>query len=104
MYEKLNRNERQDIGIEEYRKTGNGTLAWCTGMGKTRAALIIQDKVIEKIPDASFIVIVPTTALKDQWQQLINPTYNVKVITIQSLISKKESLECRLLIVDEPCP
>lgn len=99
----LSRDARQDLGIEKWKAAkGRATCLYPTGFGKTRVAMKIITRMIDKKKDAKMIVIVPTDNLKEQWtlelieRELIQ---NVEVYVVNTAI--KRTLDCDLLIVDE---
>jgi len=99
----ISRDERQDLCIDNWKKVGGrGTILAATGFGKTRIALKVIKRLIEKKPDASILVIVPTDYLKGQWLLQLaewNLVQSVKVMIINSAI--KATLQCDLMVCDE---
>lgn len=82
---------------------GRGTLEWCTGMGKTFAAMILIKRMQRKNPNRTALVVVPTIQLKEQWEKEVknfNLT-NVKVMVINSIVLQKLSFQVDMLILDE---
>jgi len=79
-----------------------GTLECCTGFGKTRTALICITKFINKNPNGSILIIVPTKELKNQWEGLLltNGIINATVTIINTIV-KKDTWDTDLLIIDE---
>lgn len=79
-----------------------GTLECCTGFGKTRTALICITKFINKNPNGSVLIIVPTKELKNQWEGLLitNGITSATVAIINTAI-KKSTWDVDLLIIDE---
>lgn len=64
----MTRDERQQLGVKKWLENGcRGTLQWCTGSGKTRAAIIAIKSFLKRNPDKKIVVIVPTEYLKIQW-------------------------------------
>jgi len=99
----MTRDERQKLGVRKWIDAGcRGTLKWCTGSGKTRAAIIAIKSFISKNRDRKITVIVPTDYLKTQWIMELNK-FNllplVKVEIINSAIKKDTSID--LVILDE---
>lgn len=99
----MTRTERQKEGIRKWLKNnGAGTLAWCTGAGKTRAAFMAIQLLIKRNPDAFVLISVPTEVLKEQWMDLLienNLFLNCKVEIINTII--KSDWDCDLLCIDE---
>lgn len=66
----MTRDERQQLAVRKWMENGcRGTLQWCTGSGKTRAAIIAIKSFLKKNQDKKIVVIVPTEYLKIQWFQ-----------------------------------
>ncbi len=99
----VSRDERQDDCIEEWKKAkGRGTLLCATGFGKTRIALKVIRRLLDKKPDAKVIVIVPTDYLKGQWLLQLadwNLMQFVNVLIINTAI--KSQHVCDLMVCDE---
>lgn len=99
----MTRTERQKEGVKKWIKNGcKGTLEWCTGVGKTRGALVAIKAFIEKNPGKQVLIIVPTANLKDQWvKELVeNDLFmGVQVEIINTAI--KHKWNCGLLVLDE---
>lgn len=99
----MTRDDRQKLGIQKWIKAGcKGTLQWCTGSGKTRAAIIGIKSFLSKNQDKRIVVIVPTEYLKTQWLLELNKfglLYEVTVEIINSAI--KADTQIDLLILDE---
>ncbi|MGV8961912.1 MAG: DEAD/DEAH box helicase [Candidatus Saccharimonadaceae bacterium] len=79
-----------------------GTLQWCTGSGKTRAAIIGIKAFLSKNTGKTITVIVPTEYLKIQWLKELHKfgvLQDVKVEIINSAI--KTNTQIDLLIIDE---
>lgn len=99
----MTRDERQKIGVANWIKAGcRGTLQWCTGSGKTRAALIAIKSFISKNQGKKIVVIVPTEYLKTQWIIELDKyglSLAVDVEIINSAIKVVEQVD--FLILDE---
>ena len=79
----------QSIIIKEWSKTGRGLIQLYTGSGKS----ILVTKIILGLhnkPDFDFLIVVPTTNLKDDFEDKVlkYSLKNVTVTTIQSLSKK----------------
>ena len=86
------------------------TIEAATGFGKTAIASIVIGKFLKKNPEdlkfgQSILVVVPTTALKEQWEKLLkqnNYYKNVEVFVINTVsLQEGFSREVDLLILDE---
>lgn len=79
-----------------------GTLEAVTGFGKTMVGRIAHAWALQHKESSITVVIVPTTALKEQWEDIaIESNWkNYRVWTIQSFI-KQKIIICDLLILDE---
>ena len=99
----MTRTERQQEAIRCWIKAkGRGTVEGCTGFGKTRMGLMTIKALLKKYPQFRILVVVPTTALKSQWESKIDFegfSFNSEVQVINTVIKHKWS--CDLLILDE---
>lgn len=103
IFKKVSRDERQ----EECRKKWilnkcRGTIVASTGFGKTRVGLNCIKTVLSKYPELKVIVIVPTTALREQWAGIIHYnglSLNCEVIVVNTAIKNK--FKCDVLVIDE---
>lgn len=69
----MTRDERQTLGVTKWIQNGcRGTLQWCTGSGKTRAAIKGIKWFLKKNPNRKIVVIVPTDHLRIQWYSELN--------------------------------
>lgn len=99
----LDRTERQKLGVRKWVQPGcRGTLMWCTGTCKTRAALMALKGFLSKNPGKVVTIVVPTDNLKIQWIAELNKyrlggTANVEVVN--SAIKLDDPVD--LLILDE---
>lgn len=99
----MTRTERQQEAIKYWIKAkGKGTIEGCTGVGKTRIGLMTIKALLKKYPQFMVLVVVPTIALKEQWQVQLDDwgfTFNSEVQVINTVI--KHKWNCDLLIIDE---
>lgn len=99
----MTRTERQQEAIKKWIKfKGKGTIVMPTGVGKTRTACMAFKGIIDKYPSIRILVVVPTTALKDQWNEKIEElgfSFNVEVQVINTVIKHKWT--CDFLCIDE---
>jgi len=99
----MTRSERQKLAIQKWIKAGcRGSLQWCTGSGKTRAAIIGIKAFLSKNLNKKIVVIVPTEYLKTQWLLELNKfdlLYEVTVEIINSAIKVNTPID--LLVLDE---
>ena len=99
----MTRDERQ----EQCRKKWilnkcKGTLVCPTGFGKTRTAINCLNSVIKKYPSFRILVIVPSEALKNQWQSILITnmlSFNSQVCIINTAI--KHDWNVDILVLDE---
>lgn len=99
----MTRDERQ----EQCRKNWilnkcKGTLVCPTGFGKTRTAINCLNSVIKKYPSFRILVIVPSEALKNQWQSILITnmlSFNSQVCIINTAI--KHDWNVDILVLDE---
>lgn len=99
----MTRTERQQEVIKRWiAAKGKGTAEGCTGFGKTRVGLMTIKALLKKYPQFRVLVVVPTLALKNQWQVQIDEwgfSFNAEVQVINTVI--KHNWNCDLLIIDE---
>jgi len=99
----MTRTERQRESIKKWIKAkGKGTIEGCTGVGKTRIGLMTVKALLKKYPQFRILVVVPTIALKNQWQQQIDEwgfSLNTEIQVINSVI--RHEWTCDFLVIDE---
>lgn len=100
----LSRDQRQKLCLDRWIGNGaKGTLECATGFGKTRIALNTIKQSQTKNPNVKVIVVVPNTALQEQWIEELEKfkinTDNISVRIINTASKTKEN--CDLLILDE---
>jgi superfamily II DNA or RNA helicase len=60
----------QRAGLNKWAKNNcKGILNWVTGMGKTYAAILAVEKFIDLYPEVPVLIVCPTTAIVDNFQQ-----------------------------------
>lgn len=103
LFTPLTRDERQEeCRVKWIKNKCKGTIVASTGFGKTRVGLNCIKSFTNKYPKTKIIIIVPTTALKEQWCSIIDQNglqFNCTVIVINTAI--KNNYECDVLIIDE---
>ena len=99
----MTRTERQQEAIRKWIKAkGKGSIEAATGFGKTNMGLMSIRALLKKHPQLRILVVVPTTALKNQWQNKIDLegfSFNAQVEVINTII--KHNWNCDFLIIDE---
>ena len=99
----MTRTERQQEAVRKWIKAkGKGTIEAATGFGKTNMGLMSIRALLKKYPQFRVLVVVPTTALKDQWQIKIDEegfSFNAQVEVINTVI--KHDWICDFLVLDE---
>lgn len=98
----VSRDERQKICVNKWlQNKGVGTLIQPTGCGKTTTALKCIQKVLTLYPDFKVLVVVPTTNLKEQWEDRISKfnITNITVLVINTVVDRK--IDTDLLVIDE---
>ena len=102
-HEKSSRDLRQEQCVKAWLKSkGRGTIVGSTGFGKTRVALIIMSKILEKYPNKHILIVVPTLTLKEQWTIQVDKlgfSFNCDIQVINTVI--KREWKCDLLIIDD---
>lgn len=99
----LDRTERQRLGVQRWIDSGcKGTLQWCTGVGKTRAALTAIKGFLTKNSGKRIVVIVPTEHLKIQWIQELSRVFLLAYVSVEIINSAiKVTTPIDFLILDE---
>lgn len=99
----ISRDERQEICLQNWFKNkGIGTIIASTGFGKTKVATNMIGRLLNRYPSTKFIIIVPTTVLKDQWTEILDKLgygLNCEVLVINTAI--RNNYKCDVLIIDE---
>lgn len=104
----MNRREiLQRAGLNKWGKNNcRGILNWVTGMGKTYAAILAIEKFISMYPDEPVLIVCPTTAVVENFQQEFvkfkkeNLLKQCKFICYAS-IKKEDGKSYSLVILDE---
>lgn len=103
LFTPLTRDERQEeCRVKWIKNKCKGTIVASTGFGKTRVGLNCIKSFTNKYPETKIIIIVPTTALKEQWCSIIDQNglqFNCIVVVINTAI--KNNYECDVLVIDE---
>lgn len=98
----MTRTERQQEAARCWiRAKGKGSIEAATGFGKTRIGLMIIKALLKKFPHYRILVVVPTTALRAQWQKQIDEwgfSFNAESYVVNSVI--KHDWNCDLLVLD----
>lgn len=101
--EKSSRDIRQEQCVKAWlRSKGKGCIVASTGFGKSRVGLLIIQKILNNYPTQRILIVVPTTLLKEQWEQQIDSwgfSLNCDIQVINTVI--KQSWACDLMIIDE---
>lgn len=99
----MTRTERQQEAVRKWLKAnGKGSIIAPTGSGKTYIALLTIQALLKKYPQLRVLVVVPTTTLKNQWQEHTDNwgfQFNVEIEVINTVI--KHKYVCDFLILDE---
>lgn len=83
-------------------KNKQGAFHWVTGLGKTYASILIIKKYLKENKKALIFVLVPSEAIKKQWEEYRkNFKVNFEIYSSFELLNKNSFLICDLLIVDE---
>lgn len=77
-----------------------GTVVGATGVGKTRIALMCLQRVLNKNPWISAIIVVPTRVLKKQWESQLT-SWNINATVLVMNTAAKKSFHCDFLVIDE---
>lgn len=99
------RTKRQLISDTKWVSTDcRGTVEWPTGVGKTKIATEAIGVMRRDDPLRSYLVVVPTIQLKEQWEEgltSLGMMENGRVVVINSLVRSKTPVTVELLILDE---
>lgn len=99
----MTKDERQDIAINNWRNAaGKGGFMFPTGFGKTTTGVKIINRMVNKNPALTVLVVVPSDDLRTAWSTKLTEL-NVlhKVITIHEQQRNPIIHEISLLILDE---
>lgn len=95
----MNRDERQRLFIDKFRsKKGVGTLLAATGFGKTFVALLLISDILKNKPESTFLIVVPTENLKEQWELKIQQ-WNLNNCTVQVVNTACNNIKSYTLVV-----
>lgn len=103
LFTPLTRDERQDESVKKWlQNKGKATVVAATGVGKTRIAIKTIQRVRQKYPLLSVLVLVPTELLKNQWLEELD-RWGVGINTEVKVMmgASKKEYNCDLLIIDE---
>lgn len=97
------RSERQREAVRKWINNGyRGTIAWCTGVGKTRVAIIAIKSFLTTNRNKKIKVIVPTEYLKIQWISELSKYFLNNYVTVEIINTSVKTLEVvDFLILDE---
>jgi superfamily II DNA or RNA helicase len=99
----MTRTERQRESIKQWiNSKGKGSIEAATGFGKTNIGLMTIKALLKKYPQFRILVVVPTTALKNQWQNKIDLegfSFNAEVQVVNTVIMHE--WVCDFIILDE---
>lgn len=97
------RDERQQEAVDKWLKTkGHGTVVGGTGIGKTFIAIKAIKRLRKRYPSLSVLVLVPTTALKRQWEDTLKEQEVAENTSVQVMMgASRREQSCDLLILDE---
>lgn len=103
LFTPLTRDERQDESVRKWlQNKGKATIVAATGVGKTIIAIKTIQRVRQKYPLLSVLVLVPTELLKNQWLEELD-RWGVGINTEVKVMmgASKKEYNCDLLIIDE---
>jgi superfamily II DNA or RNA helicase len=102
----MTKDERQQISVNRFLKAdARGTLELTMRFGKTRTAIKIIRRYLDKYTD-NVIIVVPSVVIVDVWNNEINDYFKHKydnhiiVTTVDKVLNAKNTT-CGLLIIDE---
>ncbi len=103
LFTPVSRDVRQNEAVNKWIKAkGKGTIVACTSFGKTFLAMKSIKLLRTKYPDLSVLILVPTTALKQQWINVLTDNDLIFNIDVQVMMgASQRETSCDLLILDE---
>lgn len=103
LFTPLTRDERQEESVHKWLKAkGKGTVVAGTGVGKTVIAIKCIKKLLNKYPNISILILVPTELLKNQWIEELKKWEVCANIAVKVMMgASKKEYKCDLLIIDE---
>lgn len=103
LFSPVTRDQRQNESVDKWMKfKGRASVVAATGTGKTYIAIKAIKRLRKRYPNLDVLVLVPTTALKTQWEDTLAEngiTNNVSIQVMMGASQKKNT--CELLIIDE---
>ena len=103
LFTPVSRDSRQNEAVNKWLKAkGRATIVGCTGFGKTFIAIKTIKLLRTKYPDLSVLILVPTTALKQQWIDTLTEHDLIFNIDVQVMMgASQRETSCDLLILDK---
>lgn len=103
LFTPVSRDVRQNEAVNKWIKAkGRGTIVACTGFGKTFIAIKTIKLLRTKYPDLTVLILVPTTALKHQWIDVLTDNDLIFNVDVQVMMgASQRETSCDLLILDE---
>lgn len=99
----VSRDERQAQCLRNWKAhKGHACVVAATGFGKTRVGINLITKFVKANPKTSIVIVVPTTTLKEQWEEqldILGFGLNCKVVVINTAV--KNRYKCELLVLDK---
>lgn len=103
LFNPVTRDQRQNESVDKWMKfKGRASVVAATGTGKTYIAIKAIKRLRKRYPNLDVLVLVPTTALKTQWEDTLAEngiTNNVSIQVMMGASQKKNT--CELLIIDK---
>lgn len=99
----ITRDERQQEAVTKWMQYhGKASIVACTGLGKTYIAIKAIKRLQKRYPNLKVLVLVPTTALKEQWIETLTENSVIKNVSVQVMMgASQRQYECDLLVIDE---
>ena len=103
LFKPLTRDERQAQAIQAWKQAkGRATIVAATGFGKTTVAIKIIAGLKKAKADLYTVVLVPTTTLKEQWEQELDEWglgFNTEIYVMMG--ASQKHYNCDLLVIDK---
>lgn len=103
LFSPITRDERQNESVDKWIKTkGHGTIVAGTGVGKTYIGMKAINRLRKRYPELNVLILVPTSALKEQWNEILKKNDMLGNISVQVMKGASQRIyKCDLLIIDE---
>ena len=81
----------QKVALRKWKSESRGTISVVTGGGKTFFSFLCIENFLVRNPDGKILIIVPTTALLDQWHVSLQEDFKIEADQISVFSSEEKS-------------